>query len=82
MKKQRKIKEWTVKVGEDIIKVSDEGLFVNDKLQDYAYGITTSTRYTGKLPNGKEIKAVMGAEGLGFKIHCCIFVDCECVLKD
>lgn len=74
---------WTVTVGDDTIKVSDEGLFVNGNLQDISYGITTCARYYGKLPNGKEIKAVMGAEGLlGTKIHCCIFVDCECVLKD
>ena len=79
---QKEIKNWTVKVGEDVIKVSDEGLFVNDKLQDKAYGITTCVKYNGRLPNGKEVKAVVGAEGFGFKIHCCIFVDCECVLDD
>ncbi len=75
-------KSWTVTVGDDVIKVSDEGLFVNDKLQDVSYGITTCGRYFGKLPNGKEVKAVLGSEGFGFKIHCCIFVDCECVFKD
>ena len=75
-------KFWTVTVGEDVIKVSDEGLFVNDKLQDTSYGISSNVKFYGKLPNGKEVKAAMGAEGLGFKIHCCIFVDCECVLKD
>lgn len=78
----KEIKSWTVTVGEDVIKVSEEGLFVNDKLQDIFYGITTCLKYHGKLPNGKEVKAVVGAEGLGFKMHCCIFVDCECVLKD
>ena len=76
------IKSWEVKVEEDVIKVSDEGLFINGKLQDTAYGITGCTRFEGRLPNGKIVKAVMGAEGLGFKIHCSIFVDYECVLQD
>lgn len=79
---ENEAKSWSVTVGEDIIKVSDEGLFINGKLQDISYGVSTCERYTGKLPNGKEVKAVIGAIGLGFKIHCSIFVDCECVLQD
>ena len=79
---EKDIKSWEVKVGEDVIKVSDEGLFVNGKLQDREYGITTCAKLEGRLPNGKKVKAVMGAEGLGFKIHCSIFVDYECVLQD
>ena len=76
-----KVKTWSITVGEDKIEASDEGLYVNGKLQDKAYGITTCTRYTGKLTNGKEIKVVIGAEGIGFKMHCSIFVDCELVFE-
>jgi len=77
------IKNWEVTVGEDVIKVTENGeLYVNDKLQDKAYGVTTCERLEGRLPNGKVVKTVMGAEGLGFKIHCSIFVDYECVLED
>ncbi len=76
------LKSWEVKVGEDIIRVSDEGLFVNGKLQDKYYGITDCAKYEGRLPNGKIVKAAIGAEGIGFKIHCIIFVDYECVFED
>lgn len=79
---EKDIKSWEVKVGEDVIKVSDEGLFVNGKLQDTEYGINLCSKLEGRLPNGKKVKAVRGAEGLGFKIHCSIFVDYECVLQD
>lgn len=79
---EKDIKSWEVNVGEDVIKVSDEGLFVNGKLQDKEYGLTNSVKLEGRLPNGKKVKAVMGAEGFGFKIHCSIFVDYECVLQD
>ncbi|MBE6860635.1 MAG: hypothetical protein E7499_04995, partial [Ruminococcus sp.] len=71
---------WTVTVGNDVIRVEDaEKLYVNDKLQDVAYGITTCERLYGKLSDGKEVKVVIGAKGFGLKIHCTIFVDCECV---
>ena len=76
------MKKWEVKVGEDLIEVSEEGLFVNGKLQDTSYGLVTCCKYEGRLPNGKIIRAVLGAEGMGFKIHCSIFVDYECVLQD
>ncbi|MBQ9894540.1 MAG: hypothetical protein IJM38_04060 [Ruminococcus sp.] len=76
------VKSWKVTVGEDVIEVSSKGLFVNGKLQDTGYGITTCSRFEGRLPNGKLVRTVMGADGLGFKIHCTIFVDYECVLQD
>ena len=75
-------KTWKVNVGEDVIEVSDKGLFINGKLQDTAYGITTCAKYEGRLPNGKIVRTAMGADGLGFKIHCSIFVDYECVLQE
>ena len=74
---------WSVTVGNDVIRVEDaENLYVNDKLQDVAYGITTCERLYGKLSDGKEVKAVIGGKGFGLKIHCTIFVDCECVFND
>jgi len=74
---------WTITVGDDAIRVvNGEGLYVNDKLQDVCYGITTCERLYGKLSDGKEVKAVIGAKGFGLKIHCTILVDCECVFND
>ncbi|MBR3680152.1 MAG: hypothetical protein IKL87_08125 [Oscillospiraceae bacterium] len=74
---------WTVTVGEDVIRVvNGEGLYVNDKLQDVTYGIATCEKFYGKLSDGKEVKAVIGAKDFGLKIHCTIFVDCECVFND
>ena len=80
------IKSWEVNVEENIIKVTEKGeLFVNDKLQDKEYGASaclTCVKLEGRLPNGKIVKAVIGAEGLGIKIHCSIFVDFECIFED
>ena len=75
---------WSVTVGEDVIRVvNGEGLFVNDKLQDADYGVVTCARLYGKLSDGREVKAVIGAKDLlGLKNHCAIFVDCECVFND
>lgn len=74
---------WSVTVGNDVIRVvNGEGLFVNEKLQDINYGVATCERLYGKLSDGREIKAVIGAIGLGLKFHCTIFVDCECVFQD
>ena len=77
------IKSWEVNVEENVIKVTEKGeLFVNDKLQDKEYGVANCVKLEGKLPNGKIVKAAIGAEGLGFKIHCAIFVDFECIFED
>ena len=77
------IKSWEVNVEENVIKITEKGeLFVNDKLQDKEYGATTCVKLEGRLPNGKIVKAVIGTEGLGFKLHCSIFVDFECILED
>lgn len=76
-------KRWEVTVGEDVIRIEDDTLYVNDKMQDIMFGISTADCMYGKLPNGKEVKVKIGAGGkLGMKMRCCIFVDCECVLED
>lgn len=76
-------KRWEVKVGEDVIRIENDTLYVNDKMQDISFGISTAGSMYGKLPNGKEVKVKIGAGGkLGMKMHYCIFVDCECVLED
>lgn len=76
-------KRWEVTVGEDVIRIEDDTLYVNDKMQDIMFGLSFADSMYGKLPNGKEVKVKIGAGGkLGIKMCCCIFVDCECVLED
>ena len=60
-------------------KLTTSKLFVNDKLQDIYFGMIGAPHLTGKMPNGKEVKVVIGGD---IKIHCCIFVDNELVLED
>lgn len=74
---------WSVNVDGNTIrlenKLSTVKLFINDKIQDVYFGMIGAPRLTGKLPNGREVKAVMGGD---LKMHCCIFVDNEMVLED
>lgn len=74
---------WSVDVDGNNIKIENSAsitkLFVNDKLQDVLPALTTSARLNGKLPDGKEVKVVLGGM---FKVHCYIFVDNELVLED
>jgi len=74
---------WSVDVDGNTIrlenKLSTVKLFVNEKMQDVYFGMIGAPHLTGKLPNGKEIKAVIGGD---LKMHCCIFVDNEMVLED
>ena len=74
---------WSVDVDGNTIrlenKLSTVKLFVNDKVQDVYFGMIGAPHLTGKLPNGKEVKAVIGGD---LKMHCCIFVDNELVLED
>lgn len=74
---------WSVDVDGNTIrlenKLSTVKLFVNDKVQDVYFGMIGAPHLTGKLPNGKEVKAVIGGD---LKMHCCIFVDNEMVLED
>jgi len=74
---------WSVDVDGNTIrlenKLSTVKLFVNEKMQDVYFGMIGAPHLTGKLPNGKEIKAVIGGD---LKMHCCIFVDNELVLED
>lgn len=74
---------WSVEVDGNTIRLENSGaekLFVNDKLQDISGGISFGSRLTGKLPDGKEIKAVLVSSFS--KVHCYIFVDHEIVLED
>ncbi len=83
MKEENKEK-WTVEYGSDVIfvenKMSTVKLFVNEKVQDVFYGMVASgnVRLLGKTTDGKEIKVVLGGD---LKLHCSIFVDCECLLE-
>lgn len=74
---------WSVDVDGNTIrfenKKSTAKLFVNDKVQDVYFGMIGAPRLTGKLPDRKEVKGVMGGD---IKMHCCIFVDNELVLED
>lgn len=74
---------WSVDVDGNNIrlenKLSTVKLFINDKIQDVYFGMIGAPHLTGKLPNGKEVKAVIGGD---LKMHCCIFVDNELVLED
>jgi len=74
---------WSVDVDENIIRLENKlntvKLFINDKMQDVYFGMFGAPHLTGKLPNGKEVKAVIGGD---LKMHCCIFVDNEMVLED
>ena len=74
---------WSVDVDGNTIrlenKLSTVKLFVNDKVQDVYFGMIGAPHLTGKLPNGKEVKAGIGGD---LKMHCCIFVDNELVLED
>ena len=74
---------WSVDVDGNAIrlenKLSTVKLFVNNKMQDVYFGMIGAPHLTGKLPNGKEVKAVIGGD---LKMHCCIFVDNEMVLED
>lgn len=74
---------WSVDVDRNNIrlenKLSTVKLFVNDKMQDVYFGMIGAPHLTGKLPDGKEVKAVIGGD---LKMHCCIFVDNELVLED
>lgn len=74
---------WSIDVDGNTIrlenKLSTVKLFVNDKVQDVYFGMIGAPHLTGKLPNGKEVKAVIGGD---LKMHCCIFVDNELVLED
>lgn len=49
-------------------------LLVDGKVQDAHNGLTLSTNLTGKLPNGKQIKATVG--GL-WVMKCSVFVEHE-----
>jgi hypothetical protein len=73
---------WSVDVDGVNIKVENKAsvakLIVNDKIQDIYVGMIGSPRFTGKLPNGKEIKVVISGN---WKVCCHIFVDCELVLE-
>ena len=73
---------WSVDVDGNKIrlenKLSTTKLFINDKMQDVYFGMIGAPHLTGKLPNGKDVKAVIGGD---IKIHCCIFVDNEMVLE-
>lgn len=74
---------WSVDVDGNTIRLENKGaerLFVNNKLQDISGGISFGTRLTGKLPDGKEIKAVLISSFS--KVHCYIFVESELVLED
>lgn len=55
-------------------------IFVNDKLQDISSEISFWLHLTGKLSDGKEIKAVFVSNFS--KVYCYIFVDNELVLED
>ncbi len=76
--------KWTVEYGSDVIfvenKMSTAKLLVNEKVQDICYGMVAvgNVRLFGKTSDGKKIKAVLGGD---LKIHCAIFVDCECLLE-
>ncbi len=74
---------WTVKYEQDVIKVKNETssvkLYINDEVQDVFYGMIGAPHLTGKLSNGKEVKAVVGGD---FKMHCAIFVDNKLILED
>lgn len=80
-----KEEKWTVEYGSDVIfvenKMSTVKLFVNEKVQDMFYGMISAgnVRLFGKTTDGKEIKVVLGGD---LKMHCAIFVDCECMLED
>ena len=74
---------WSVDVDNNTIKVENKlstvKLLVNDKVQDIYFGMIGAPHLTGKLPDGKEVKAVIGGD---LKMHYCIFVDHELVLED
>ena len=67
---------WSVDVSGVNIKVKNSTavakLFIDGKLQDIFWGIFLSPHLFGKLPNGKEVKVVLGGV---IKMHCDIFVD-------
>lgn len=76
--------EWSVTVGDDKIQIDNKfsttKLYVNGVYQDVYYGvIATIVRLYGKLSDGRQVKVVIGGE---LKMHCSIFVDCECVFED
>lgn len=75
-------RNWSVEVDNNTIRVentfSTVKLLVNDKVQDVYFGIVGAPHLTGKLPDGKEIKAVIGET---LKLRCYIFVDHELVLE-
>ena len=81
--RKEKNKLWSVDVDGNNIKVENENfvkLFVNDKLQDIIItSVLNDGRLRGKLPNGKEVKAILGGS---IKMHCYIFVDSEAVVED
>ena len=74
---------WSVDVDNNTIKVENKlstvKLLVNDKVQDIYFGMLGAPHLIGILPDGKEVKAVIGGD---LKVHCCIFVDHELVLED
>lgn len=82
----KQVAKWSLDVDGNNIRIENNAnrmeLFVNDKLQDVEPAaisiINVSARLNGKLPDGKEIKVVIGGV---FKIHIYIFVDNELVLK-
>lgn len=82
VKNAKKVKGgWSVDVDQTNIRIEEKinivKLFVDNNLQDIDNAGYGSSRLTGKLPNGKEVKArVVG----NLKFHCYIFVDNELVL--
>ena len=87
MKIENKVIEkdiWSVEVNGNTIKLENKfktaKLFVNDELQDIYLGVASfsNLRFTGKLPDGKEVKVIFGGD---FNWHCYIFVDNELVLE-
>lgn len=78
-----KNKSWSVEVDGNTIRLENSGaerLYVNDKMQDISGGVSFNSHLTGKLPDGKEIKAVLISSFS--KVHCYIFVNHELVLED
>lgn len=75
-------REWLLEIDGHVLRVENgslrETLYVDGEIQDQNVGyFAMRSRLTGRLPDGREIKANIGA---GFRYHCNIFIDNRLVL--
>ena len=75
-------KEWLLEIDGHVLRIENtnlrETLYVDGEIQDQNVGyFAVRSRLTGRLPDGREIKANVG---MGFRYHCTIFIDNRLVL--